>query len=96
VIRFNAAADPEPYREIAVCLGVADPEAPGADAAHALADRIDQLARDVGVPRGLSEIGVREENLSTLAKTALLDACMSTNPRAADEAQMHALFLAAM
>ncbi|PRC56402.1 alcohol dehydrogenase, partial [Mycobacterium sp. ITM-2017-0098] len=41
VIRFNAAADPEPYREIAVCLGVADPEAPGADAAHALADRID-------------------------------------------------------
>lgn len=96
VIRFNAEADPEPYRDIAVSLGVADPGAPAAEAAHALADRIDQLARDVGVPRGLAEIGVREENLSTLAKTALQDACMSTNPRAADEAQMHALFLAAM
>lgn len=96
VIRFNAEADPEPYRDIAVSLGVADPGAPASEAAHALADRIDQLARDVGVPRGLAEIGVREENLSTLAKTALQDACMSTNPRPADEAQMHALFMAAM
>jgi len=96
VIRFNAEFDPEPYREIAFCLGVADPGMPAAEAALALADRIDRLAREVGVPRGLAEIGVREENLPTLAKTALQDACMSTNPRAADEAQLHALFQAAM
>lgn len=96
VIRFNAEADPEPYREIAMCLGLAGPGAPASEAALALADRIDRLARDVGVPRGLADIGVRQENLAILAKTALQDACMSTNPRAADEAQMRALFEAAM
>ena len=96
VIRFNAEADPEPYAVIATCLGVADPAAPAAEAALALADRIDQLAIDVGVPRGLAQLGVSTENLPILARNALHDACMSTNPRPADEAQMHALYLAAM
>jgi alcohol dehydrogenase class IV len=96
VIRFNAEADPEPYKVIATCLGVSDPGAPAAEAALELADRIDRLARDVGVPRGLAELGVGEEDLPRLAKTALQDACMSTNPRPADETQMHALFRAAL
>jgi alcohol dehydrogenase class IV len=96
VIRFNAEADPEPYAVIATCLGVAGPAVPAAEAALALADRIDRLAIDVGVPRGLTQLGVSMENLPILARNALHDACMSTNPRAADEAQMHALFLAAM
>lgn len=96
VIRFNAEADPEPYELIASCLGVADPAAPAAEAALALADRIDRLAVDVGVPRGLAQLGVSKEDLPILAHNALHDACMSTNPRPADEAQMHALFLAAM
>lgn len=96
VIRFNAEADPEPYKTIATFLGVADKGAPAVEAALALADRIDALARDVGVPRGLAELGVQPEDLPRLAETALSDACMSTNPRPADVAQMHALFQAAM
>ena len=96
VIRFNAEADPEPFATIATCLGVADRRAPAGEAAHALADRIQRLAADVGVPRGLADLGVRDEDLPRLASTALHDACMSTNPRPADEAQMQALFRAAM
>lgn len=96
VIRFNAAVDPDPYAVIATSLGVADSRCPADEAALALADRIDRLAADVGVPRGLSQIGVRDTDVPRLAKTALQDACMSTNPRPADEAQMQALFRAAM
>ena len=95
VIRFNAETDPAPYAVIAACLG-ADPATPAAEAALALADRIDRLAVEVGVPRGLRQLGVCDEDLPILAKNALHDACMSTNPRPADEAQMHALFRAAM
>ena len=69
---------------------------PALESALALADRLQSLARQVGVPRGLADIGVREEDLPRLATTALQDACMSTNPRPADEAQMQALFRAAM
>ena len=96
VIRFNAEADPEPFATIAACLGVADRRAPAGEAAHALADRIQRLAADVGVPRGLADLGVRDEDVPRLASTTLHDACMSTNPRPADEAQMQALFRAAM
>jgi alcohol dehydrogenase class IV len=96
VIRFNAAADPAPFATIANCLGLVDQRAPAVEAAHALADRIQRLAADVGGPRGLAELGVGEEDLPRLAKTALQDACMTTNPRQADEAQMEALFREAM
>lgn len=96
VIRFNAAADPEPYAVIAVSLGVADPGMPAAEAAEALAERIDRLAAEVGVPRGLGVLGVSDADVPILARNALHDACMTTNPRPADEAQMRALFRAAM
>ena len=46
-------------------------------------------------PRGLAQLGVRDEDLAGLSKTALQDACMTTSAPA-DEAQMHALFRAAM
>jgi alcohol dehydrogenase class IV len=96
VIRFNAEADPGPFATIAACLGVADRRAPAGEAALALADRIQRLAADVGVPRGLADLGVRDEDVPRLASTALQDACMSTNPRPADEAQIQALFRAAL
>lgn len=96
VIRFNAEADPAPFATIAACLGVADQRVPASEAAVALADRIQRLAADVGVPRGLADIGVRDDDVPRLAKTALQDACMSTNPRSADEVEMQALFRTAM
>ncbi|MDX1889758.1 iron-containing alcohol dehydrogenase [Mycolicibacterium sp. 050158] len=96
VIRFNAEVDPQPYRDIAAYLGLVDPRAPAAEAALALADRIERLAVQVGVPRGLAQLGVSDDDLPRLAAAALQDACMTTNPRAADETLMLALFRTAM
>ena len=96
VIRFNAETDPEPYAVIAGCLGLVDSRAPAAEAALALADRVQLLAAEVGGPRGLSEMGVSDADVPRLATLALQDACMSTNPRPADEAQMQALFRTAL
>ncbi|MBS1692498.1 MAG: iron-containing alcohol dehydrogenase [Actinobacteria bacterium] len=96
VIRFNAEEGPKPYAIIAASLGLAGAGCPPGEAALALADRIQQLSADVGVPRGLAQLGVRDEDVPRLASTALRDACMTTNPRTADEAQMQALFRAAM
>jgi alcohol dehydrogenase class IV len=96
VIRFNADADPVPYKVIAESLGLAEAGTPAIEAAFALADRIDRLAISVGVPRGLAQLGVSEDDIARLAASALQDACMTTNPRQADEKQMQALFRAAM
>ena len=62
----------------------------------AVADRVERLAQEVGVPRGLRELGVREQDLSRLASGALRDACMSTNPRTPTHDEMVALFRAAL
>lgn len=96
VVRFNAEADPVPYATVAAYLDIADIRAPAMESALALAERLQQLATEVGAPKGLADLGVRDEDVPLLAATALQDACMSTNPRAADETQMQELFRAAM
>jgi 1,3-propanediol dehydrogenase len=96
VVRFNAEADPAPFATIATCLGIADRRAPELESALALADRLQELARQVGVPRGLAELGVRDADVPVLAHNALQDACLTTNPRPIDDAQLRALFRAAL
>ncbi len=96
VVRFNAEADPAPFATIAACLGIADQRAPELESALALADRLQELARQVGVPRGLAELGVRDTDVPVLAHNALQDACLTTNPRPIDDAQLRALFRAAL
>ncbi|MCX8562788.1 iron-containing alcohol dehydrogenase [Mycolicibacterium mucogenicum] len=96
VVRFNAEADPAPFATIAACLGIADQRAPELESALALADRLQELARQVGVPHGLAELGVHDTDVPVLAHNALQDACLTTNPRPIDEAQLRALFRAAL
>lgn len=96
VIRFNARVDPGPYREVAGALGLAEAAADDAEAADAVADAVAGLARQIGVPAGLGELGVTRADVPRLAELALLDACMSTNPRTATHAEIEALFLAAL
>ncbi|MGA9874150.1 MAG: iron-containing alcohol dehydrogenase [Rhodococcus sp. (in: high G+C Gram-positive bacteria)] len=96
VIRFNAAADPLPYVAIATSLGLDEARGFAEDAAMAVAERVELLARQVGVPKGLGDIGVSEEDIDILATNALRDACMSTNPRQATHREMADLFRTAM
>lgn len=96
VVRFNAEADPAPFAVIAANLGIADARAPELESALALADHLQQLAQKVGVPRGLADLGVHDTDVPVLARNAMADACITTNPRAADEAQLRALFRAAL
>ncbi|WP_407648687.1 iron-containing alcohol dehydrogenase [Gordonia otitidis] len=79
VIRFNAQTDPTPYVELASVVGVSGgtPHA----IAERLADEVASLARRVGLPADLRSLGVRDEHVGVLTANALLDACMTTNPR---------------
>ncbi len=87
-VRFNAEADPALFAVIAANLGIADTRAPELESALALADHLEQLAQKVGVPRGLAELGVHDTDVPVLARNAMADACITTNPRAADEAPL--------
>lgn len=95
-IRFNAAEDPDRYVPLAAAVGIEVDRRPSDEVADELASFIRTLADDVGVPKGLSDLGVSEDCLPTLARTTLDDACLATNPREVDVADVLALFRQAL
>jgi alcohol dehydrogenase class IV len=96
VIRYNAAAVPDRFIPLALAAGLKVEGMPGREAAEMLADHVRTLADEVGVPRGLRQLGVSEEHIGHLALSTLNDACLSTNPRSADRSEVEALFRAAL
>lgn len=96
VIRYNAASDPQRFVPLAQAFGLPDTGVAAAEAADWLADRVRQLGDEVGVPAGLKVLGVTQADCRTLARTAMDDACLTTNPRAATEDDLAALFEAAL
>jgi alcohol dehydrogenase class IV len=96
VIRYNARATPERFVELARSAGLAVDGVPGEEAAELLAEHVRRLGDDVGVPKGLRELGVSEEDVPRLASTTLDDACLSTNPRSASQLEVETLFRAAL
>jgi alcohol dehydrogenase len=96
VIRFNARSAPDRFTPVARAMGIDVTGLPADVAAEEAAEAVGRLAADLGCPRGLAELGVREADIETLAMTTLGDACLSTNPRDADSADIAALFRAAL
>jgi len=92
VIRYNARFAPDRFVALARAAGLPVDEVPGEVAAEMLAEHVRRLADDVGVPRGLRELGVSDEDLDTLSATTLEDACLTTNPRPASRGEIRALF----
>jgi alcohol dehydrogenase len=50
-------------------------------AAEKALEAIKTLSTDIGIPAGLSQLGVKEQDLKTMAENAQKDACGLTNPR---------------
>ena len=82
VLKFNTPATGEKYREIARVMGVPNVDAMDeATYRQAAIDVIQKLADDVGIPKSLSEAGVKREDIPFLAESAFNDACTPGNPR---------------
>ncbi|KAA9166076.1 iron-containing alcohol dehydrogenase [Amycolatopsis acidicola] len=95
-IRFNAVTDPERFVPLAAATGIDVTGKPADEVAEELACRARELADSVGVPKNLRALGVSEENIETLTRTTLQDACLATNPRDASAADIAALFRQAL
>ncbi|WP_239029427.1 iron-containing alcohol dehydrogenase [Pseudonocardia acidicola] len=96
VIRFNGAATPERFLPIAQAMGLPVAGAPAEDAVEMVAEAIRKLGDEVGVPSGLSALGVTAEDIPRLSQLTLGDACLTTNPRPASADDVAALFRAAL
>jgi alcohol dehydrogenase len=50
------------------------------------------MANNVGIPKSLAELGVKEEDFSVLADNALKDVCGLTNPIQATKEEIIQIF----
>ncbi len=80
VIGFNRAAAEERLATAAVALG-ADPRMSVQERAHLCAELVDDLRGACGLPRHLSQAGVRREMIPQLVEKAMADGCHLSNPR---------------
>jgi alcohol dehydrogenase len=81
VERFNMIAKMDRFVDIALAMGEVVDGLSTRDAAEKALAAIRTLSADVGIPRGLKELGVKEEDLKIMAENAQKDACGLTNPR---------------
>ncbi|AIE60275.1 iron-containing alcohol dehydrogenase [Bacillus methanolicus] len=81
VCRFNLISKVERYAEIAAFLGENVDGLSTYDAAEKAIKAIERMAKDLNIPKGFKELGAKEEDIETLAKNAMKDACALTNPR---------------
>lgn len=96
VMRYNLIACVDKYAEIAAAMGAQIRHLSKREAAEKAIELVQELARDVGIPSGLAELGLHESSIPELSRNAINDACFITNPRDADEKDIINIFRAAL
>jgi alcohol dehydrogenase class IV len=74
VMRFNAIRKPGLYERVGQAMGLHSATTPRT------IDAVEDLFKDIGLPRGLGRVGVKPDHLPALADQAYSDSCHQTNP----------------
>jgi alcohol dehydrogenase len=83
VIEFNYVAEPDRFMDVARALGEDVGHLPRMEAAARAVTAVRNLARDVGIPKSLSEYGLREEHVVPVVEEAMKSGNVAVNPRRA-------------
>ncbi|HUM82664.1 MAG TPA: iron-containing alcohol dehydrogenase [Lachnospiraceae bacterium] len=92
VEEYNLGSNPEKFANIAEFMGENIKDLSVMDAAHKAVDAMRNLATDVGIPKTLKEMGVKEEDFELMAGNALRDGNAFSNPRVGKEKDIIELF----
>ena len=93
VLRFNLPAAAAHYAELAPILDPSLAASGEAERARALPDTLERLARDLGVPMRLRDVGIGEGDLEALAEDAMKQTrLLVNNPREVGLADALALY----
>jgi len=102
VSRFNLIAKMDRFVKIAELMGENTEGLSPRAAAELALSAIQKLSTDIGIPAGLVELGkrygkeVKAEDIDTMTGNAQKDACGLTNPRRPTDADVKAIYTAAL
>ncbi len=92
VEEYNIMSNPQRFADIAVFMGENIDGLSVMDAADKAIAAMARLAKDVGIPSSLKEMGVREEDFELMAENALKDGNAGSNPRKGNKKDIINLF----
>ncbi|MEI6864738.1 iron-containing alcohol dehydrogenase [Flavicella sp.] len=81
VERFNIPSCAYKLKKVAKAMGVVVVDMSDLEGANAAIKAIERLSTAVGIPSGLKELGVKEEDFEAMAKNAIQDVCTGGNPK---------------
>ncbi|GIU12527.1 L-threonine dehydrogenase [Shewanella glacialipiscicola] len=96
VQQYNAQVVPARLKDIAKAMGVDVSSLSDEQGAAAAITAIKKLSVAVKIPENLTLLGVKAEDIPTLADNALKDACGFTNPKQATHAEICQIFTNAL
>ncbi|NKF50118.1 L-threonine dehydrogenase [Shewanella sp. WXL01] len=96
VQEYNAQVVPARLKDVAIAMGQNVVGLTDEQGAQAAIEAIRTLSAAVSIPANLTELGVKAEDIPTLADNALKDACGLTNPKQATHEEICAIFTAAL
>jgi alcohol dehydrogenase class IV len=87
VMQFNFAAAPERFASVARALG-RQVDGSTLDVAERAAPAVGCLADAIGIPKGLSEYGLREDHVSEVVDEAMKSGNVGVNPRSTSREEL--------
>jgi alcohol dehydrogenase class IV len=96
VMKYNREVSAAQYARVAQCCRVNTSSMTDLEAADRAIEAIGDLNSRIGIPKSLSEVGVREDQLDMLAREAFEDPCHQSNPRPCTEQDLLTLYQEAL
>ena len=88
VMKFNWVAAPERYAHVARALGESVDQLSPSDAAQRAVEAVEKLARDIQIPKGLGQYGVRPSHIPQVIDEAMKSGNVLVNPRPTSREQL--------
>lgn len=93
IMKFNLAANPQKFSDIAVAMGADIRDLSVQKAAEKALELVEQLAAELGVPHYLDETGATKDKIPAMVERAMNDNPITTNPRPVTAADVERLYL---
>ncbi|HEX3011219.1 MAG TPA: alcohol dehydrogenase-like regulatory protein ErcA, partial [Syntrophomonadaceae bacterium] len=92
VMAFNFSAATDRYRRIGETMGLDLRGMGSSEIQKAILSNVEALQKAVGIDLRLAQLGVNHSDISLLARNALHDPCLATNPRRTNQRDLEVLY----